>query len=147
MQERFFSMPLLAPLECVEKMAESTVMACVGDTGNASIMAWALLEAPEFAAEVYRAEIGSVETLWVAEIGSRFADSPLRARLALHLTPYAPHACMAFGFWLATLHHKPATAREHARQYARGIGDVARANLDFSPAPESSEAAASSLRC
>jgi AcrR family transcriptional regulator len=147
LRERFFSMPHLTPLECVAKMAESTVMACVGDTGNASIMAWALLETPEFAAEVYRAEIGSIEALWVTEIGTRFADSPLRTRLALHLVPYAPHACMAFGFWLATLHHKPATAQEHASLYAGGIVNVARASLDFSPAPESFGAAPSTLRC
>jgi AcrR family transcriptional regulator len=143
LRERFLSMPHMTPLECVERMAESTVMACVGDIGNASIMAWALLETPEFAADVYRAEIGSIEALWVAEIGKRFADSPLRTRLDVYVVPYAAHACMAFGFWLATLHHKPATAQTHACQYAGGIGSVARAVLDFPS--ESLEPAASSL--
>lgn len=144
LRERFSSIPHMTPLECVESMAEETVMACVGDTGNASIMAWALLETPEFAADVYRAEIGSAEALWVSEIGARFPDSPLRTRLAVYLVPYAAHACMAFGFWLATLHHKPATAQTHARQYAVGIVGFARAVLDFPS--ESLEPAASSLR-
>jgi len=132
LRQRFCSISNMPPLECVERMAESTVMACVDDIGNASIMAWGLREMPEFAAEIYRSEIGSTEALWVTEIGTRFADSPLRTRLAVHLVPYAVHACMAFGFWLATLHHKPATAQAHARQYASGIVDVARAALDFS---------------
>ena len=75
---------------------------------------------PDFAAEVYRAEIGATEALWNAETGTRFGDSLVRSGLAVHLVPYAVHACMAFGFWLAALRHKPATAQAHARQYAGG---------------------------
>jgi AcrR family transcriptional regulator len=133
LREGFFSIPDLPPLECIESMAESTVLACVEDVGNASVMAWGLMELPEFAAEVYRAEIGAVEALWDSEIGTRFADSPVRTRLAVHLMPYAVHACMAFGFWLTTLRHKPATALPHARLYAGGIVDAARAVLNFPP--------------
>ncbi len=128
---RFVSMPDLDPLKWVERIAESTVMACVEASGNASIMAWGLMEIPQFAAEIYRSEIGSTEELWIAEIGTHFADSPMRTSLAVQVVPYAVHACMAFGLWLATLHHKPATARDHARQYASGIVEVARAALDF----------------
>jgi hypothetical protein len=40
---------------------------------------------------------------------------------------------MSFGLWLTTLRHKPATAQAHARQYAGGIVDAARAVLNFSP--------------
>jgi AcrR family transcriptional regulator len=144
LRQRFCSISNMPPLECVERMAESTVLACVDDIGNASIMAWGMMAIPEFAADIYRSEIGSTEVLWVTEIGARFADSPLRTRLAVHLVPYAVHACMAFGFWLATLHHKPATAQAHARQYAAGIVDAARAALDFPS--ESLEPAASPVR-
>ena len=60
-----------------------------------------------------------------------------------NLVPYAVHACMAFGFWLATLRHKTATAQAHARQYAGAVVKVARAVLNIPP--ESFEAAASWL--
>lgn len=143
LRERFFSIPNLPPLECVESMAESTVLACVEVTGNASVMAWGLMEMSEFAADVYRAEIGATEALWNAEIGTHFEDSFVRSRLAVHLVPYAVHACMAFGFWLTTLRHKPATAQAHARQYAGAVVHVARAVLNFPP--ESFEAPASWL--
>jgi hypothetical protein len=43
------------------------------------------------------------------------------------------HACMAFGFWLAALRHRPATAQAHARQYAEGVVDAARMVLSFCP--------------
>jgi AcrR family transcriptional regulator len=135
LRERFFSIPNLPPLECIASMAESTVLACVDENDNASIVVWALMEMPEFATDLYRAEIGATEALWDNEIGTHLADSPLRRRLAVHLVPYAVHTCMAFGLWLATLRHKPATARAHARQYAEAVVNVARGVLDFSPEP------------
>ena len=143
LRKRFFSVPDLPPLECIESMAESTVLACVEDPGNASVMVWGLMEMPEFAADIYRAEIGSTEALWNAEIRTRFRDSLVRSRLAVHLVPYAGHACMAFGFWLATLRHKPATAQAHACQYAGAVVYVARAVLNIPP--ESLEATVSWL--
>ena len=98
-----------------------------------AIMAWALLETPEFAADVYRAEIGATEMMWNSEIWRRFAGSPARPALAIHLVPYVVHACMAFGLWLATLRHKAATARAHARQYAEGVVEAARMVLSLCP--------------
>jgi hypothetical protein len=116
-------------------MAESTILACADGGSNASVMAWALLEMPEFAADVYRSEIGATELMWDSEICTRFAGSPVRGRLAIHLVPYVVHACMAFGFWLATLRHKTETAEAHARQYAEGVVDAAR--MVLTPCPES----------
>jgi AcrR family transcriptional regulator len=133
LRERFFSIPELPRLGCIESMAESTVLACVEEIGNASIMAWGLMEMPEYAADIYRVEIGATEVLWNAETGKRFGDPLVRSRLAVHVVPYAVHTCMAFGFWLTTLRHKPATAQAHARQYAGGIVDAARAVLNFPP--------------
>ena len=92
-------------------------------------MAWALLEMPEFAADVHRAEIGSTEALWITEIADRFGNGRSGARLSIDVVPYAAHACVAFGLWLATLRHTPATAEAHARQYAGGMVHVARAAL------------------
>ena len=129
LQERFTSIPNLAPVECIELMAEATILACAEGECNAALMAWALMETPEFAVEVYRFEIGSAAAIWDAEIAKRFAGSAVRSRLAVHLAPYAAHACMSFGFWLAALRHQPATAAAHARQYAGGLADATRTVL------------------
>ena len=133
LEGRFSSIPNLPPLECIDRMAEATVLACADGEGNASVMAWALLEMPEFAADVYRGEIGATEAMWDSQIRNRFAEPAVRTPLAIHLVPYVVHACMAFGLWLATLRHKAATAQAHARQYAEGVVDAARMVLSFCP--------------
>ncbi len=130
LRDRFLEIPKMPPIQCVESMAEATVLACVDPIGNASVMGRALVEIPDFASDVYRAEVGATEALWNAEIGRRFEGSPVRTRLTVHLVPYAAHTCMAFGFWLAALRHNPATAQGHARQYADGIVHVAQAVLE-----------------
>jgi AcrR family transcriptional regulator len=131
LRDRFFRIASLPPVETLESIAEATVLVCVEGTGNAGIMAWGLMELPEFAADVYRFEIGATEALWDTEIVRRFGHSRVRSRVSVHLAPYAVHACMAFGMWLATLRHKPNTAQAHAHQYAGGIADAARAVLNF----------------
>ena len=67
--------PNLPPLECIDRMAEATILACADGEGNASVMVWALLEMPEFAADVYRGEIGATEAMWDSEIRNRFDRS------------------------------------------------------------------------
>jgi AcrR family transcriptional regulator len=133
LEDRLSAIPDLPALDCIDRMAEATILACADGEGNASVMAWALLEMPEFAADVYRSEIGATQLMWDGEICKRFADSPVRPRLTIHLVPYVVHACMAFGLWLATLRHKAATAQAHARQYAEGVVDAARMVLSFCP--------------
>src|SRR5581483_9178667 len=133
LQQRFLSIPSLSPLECIASMTESTVLACVNETGNVSVMIRGLMEMPDFAAEVYRREIGAIEALWEREIDARFANSPVRTSLAVHVVPYGVHACMAFGFWLTALRHKPPTAQAHAQQYAEGLAGAARTVLSLTP--------------
>ena len=133
LEDRISAIPHLPPLDCIDRMAEATILACADSECNAAVMAWALLEVPEFAADVYRREIGATEAIWDNEIRERFAGSPVRAPLAIHLVPYVVHACMAFGLWLATLRHKAGTAQAHARQYAEGVVGAARMVLSFCP--------------
>jgi AcrR family transcriptional regulator len=135
LRDRLASIPRGTPTQCVESMAEITVMGSASDAGNAVLMAWALLETPECAAELYRNEIGAVRAMWESEMAERFPESSARARLAVHLVPYAVNACLAFGFWLATLRHTPTTATAHARQYATGIGQAASAILNVANEP------------
>lgn len=130
LRSRLASIPPLPPLERIEKMAEATVLACVEDSGNASVILRGLMELPEFAADIYRAEIGATEALWHTEIATHLPPGPLRTGVVVHLAPFAVHACMSFGLWLAALRHKPATAQGHARQYAEALTHVAQAVLD-----------------
>lgn len=128
-RDHFASIPPLPPLETIEKMAEATVLACVDERCSASVMVRGLMELPDLAADIYRAEMGAIEALWTANITTHLPTLPSRNQVAVHVAPYAVHACMSFGLWLAALRHKPATAQGHARQYAEGIGHVARIAL------------------
>ena len=42
LEGRLSSIPNLPPLECIDRMAEATILACAEGEGNASVMAWAL---------------------------------------------------------------------------------------------------------
>jgi hypothetical protein len=55
------------------------------------------LEAPEFAADLYRNEIGSVRILWDREVARHFTTSRTREIVSLHIVPYAVNTCLAHG--------------------------------------------------
>jgi AcrR family transcriptional regulator len=109
----------------IERMAEATMMVCLADAANAMLMSWALLEAPEFATDLYRSEIGSVRILWDREIARRFPFSRMRQLVSLHIVPYAVNTCLAHGLWFATLRHTPESAEPLARQFAISIAQSA----------------------
>ena len=71
----------------------------------------------------------ATEAMSDSGIRKRYGESSVRTRFAVHLVPYVVYACMAFGFWMATLRHKAGTAQAHARQYAQGIVDAAQGRL------------------
>src|ERR1700694_2644111 len=97
-------------IDWIENMAEATMMVCLAGPANAILMNWALLEAPEFATDLYRHEIGSVSILWDREVARHFPASRPREIISLHIVPYAVNACLAHGLWLATLRHPPKSA-------------------------------------
>jgi AcrR family transcriptional regulator len=115
--------------DSVESMAEATMMVCLSDACNAMLMNWALLEAPEFAADLYRNEIGSVRVLWDRELARHFPASRAREIVSLHILPFAVNTCLAHGLWLATLRHTPESAEPLARQFAISIARSASAIL------------------
>jgi AcrR family transcriptional regulator len=117
-------------IDSVENMAEATMMVCLSDESNAMLMNWALLEAPEFAADLYRNEIGSVRVLWDREVARRFPASRAREIISLHIVPFAVNTCLAHGLWLATLRHTPASAAPLARLFAISIARSASVILD-----------------
>jgi len=111
----------------IQHIAEATVTVCVAGAGNSTLTNWALLEDPEYAADLYRHEMGSVELLWIREFAERFPDSRSRRILSVHLVPYAANACLAYGFWLATLHHDAESAAGLVQAFAAGIAQAASA--------------------
>jgi AcrR family transcriptional regulator len=116
-------------IEWIESIAEATMMNCLAGAANAILMSWALLEAPEFATDLYRNEIGSVRSLWDREAARRFPASRPREIVSLHVVPYAVNTCLAHGLWLATLRHTPESAEPLARQFAASIAKSASAVL------------------
>jgi AcrR family transcriptional regulator len=113
----------------IQSIAEATVTVCVAGAGNSILMNWALLEDPEYAADLYRDEVGSVEIVWNRAFTERFPDSRSRRVLSVHLVPYAVSGCLAYGFWLATLRHTTKSAAALAQGFAAGIGQAASALL------------------
>lgn len=109
------------PIDCVASMAEATVLVCVSDVSNAILTNWALLEAPEFAADLHRREIGDICSIWDRLLAARFSA------ISLGLVPYTVHACLAYGYWLASLRHNTQTAAPLAREFAAGIARAASA--------------------
>lgn len=129
LDDRLASIGRKSPLECIESMAEATVSVCVSGASNAVLTNWALLEAPEYAADLHRNEVGSVGIKWQCELALHFPDSRSRVILSIHLVPYAVNACLAYGFWLATLRHTSESATALAQQFAAGVAQAASALL------------------
>jgi AcrR family transcriptional regulator len=109
----------------VERIAEATVKVCASGAGNSILTSWALLEDHDYAANLYRDEIGSVEFLWNRALAERFGDSPSHRILSIHLVPHAVSASLAYGFWLAALRHDESGAAAIAQGFVAGIGQTA----------------------
>lgn len=125
LDRQLFSIAAENQLDWIESMAEATIMICLARAANAILMSWALLEAPEFATDLYRNEIGSVRGLWDREVATRFHASRAREVISLRIIPYAVNTCLAHGLWLATLRHTPESAEPLALQFAVNIAKSA----------------------
>jgi AcrR family transcriptional regulator len=112
-------------IRCVEILAEKTVSVCLTPGANALLTNWALLEAPEYAVDLYRGEAGSVTLMWERKLAECNPRSELVPVLRGRLLPYAIQACLAYGFWLTTLRHTPESAAPVARAFAAGIARLA----------------------
>jgi AcrR family transcriptional regulator len=119
----------------VGRIAEATVTACVDGAVSSILTSWALLEDHDYAADLYRNEIGSVEFVWNRVLEQRFGDSPSRRILSVRLVPYAVSASLAYGFWLAALRHDTAGAAAMAQGFVAGIGQTASALLSGQAKP------------
>ena len=136
LEERLRSVGFESETAALERIAEATVTVCVGGAGNSILMSWALLEDHDYAADLYRNEIGSVEFVWNRALAERFGDSHSRRILSIQLVPYAVSACLAYGFRLAALRHDAGGAAAMAQGFVAGIGQTAPALLSGRARPE-----------
>jgi AcrR family transcriptional regulator len=127
LEARAVSAVFESEVAAVERIAEATVKVCTSGAGNSILTSWALLEDHEYAANLYRDEIGSVEFMWNRTLAQRFGDSPSFRILSIHLVPYAVRASLAYGFWLAALRHDAPGAAAIAQWFVAGIGQTAAA--------------------
>jgi AcrR family transcriptional regulator len=106
-----------------------SVTVCVDGAVSSILTSWALLEDHDYAADLHRNEIGSVEFVWNRALAERFGDSPSGRILSIQLVPYAVSTCLAYGFWLAALRHDADGAAAMAQGFVAGIGQTASALL------------------
>jgi AcrR family transcriptional regulator len=119
--------------DCLASMVEATVDVCLSAATNAVLTEWALLEAPEHAVELHRAEVGRVCMLWECRLAECIRDPRLRALVLMRVVPYSVQACIAYGFWLAALRHSPDTAGPLSHQFAAGIALAATTQVTAGP--------------
>ncbi|MBN9663872.1 MAG: TetR/AcrR family transcriptional regulator [Acidobacteria bacterium] len=100
----------------IERMAEATVLVCVGGPAHAALLNWALLESPGYAIHLYRGEMSAVEELW-----RRGLRRWRGGRLPGEFVPRAVEMCLAYGLWLAACGHTAESAAPLARRFALGL--------------------------
>lgn len=125
LNSRLVSITAENPVNCIEGMAEATIVNCVADTANTTLMNWALLETPEFAVDLYKIEVRSVRRAWNREVIRRFPVTWKKTRVSLNMISNAVSGCLAYGHWLAFQRHTADSAKSLARQFAIGIGHSA----------------------
>ena len=129
LEARLASMQAGTVAECIERMAESTVMACVSGPATAALTGWALLEAPEYAIDLHRQKIGSISLMWQRRLGHGFRGvQPQTHRVFQHIPPLV-HGCLAYGLWLAAIWHTEETAAPLAREFAAFAAQAACATM------------------
>ena len=111
------------PIECIARMAEATVIACVSGRANAILTNWALLEAPEYAIDLHRQEAGAVCLMWEHQLNERYPES-WSSTISIGLVHQAAHACLAYGLWLAALRHTRDTAAALAGEFAERVAQA-----------------------
>jgi hypothetical protein len=125
LEKRLGMVDTLDELDLIVQLAEETITVCISPGTNAALTNWALLEAPEYAPDLHRAEIGSVGMMWrkcLAEFAPNWSP---QIGFSLPFIEFAVNSCLAFGFWLAALGHTPETARGLASHFAGGVARAA----------------------
>lgn len=125
LQVRMSSISASRPRECIETMLEATVSTCLSVDGGPLLTSWALLELPEFGADIQRQEIGFVSAVCDNEFLSRFPNERRVPTVSAYLISSAIQACYAYGLWLGTLRHTTDTAAPLVTQFAAGAADSA----------------------
>lgn len=97
-ERRIASISVRGTVDWIEHAVTATVTACLSTHGGPRLMNWALLELPDFGADVHRHEVCSVAAVWEREISLRTQQGS-----GLPRTPdigCAVQVCYPYAFWL-----------------------------------------------
>jgi AcrR family transcriptional regulator len=111
--------------EWIEHATTAIVTVCLSADGGPMLMNWALLELPEFGADLHRQELGEVAATWEREISLRTHKG--RGLLPMPEIYCAVQTCYSYAFWLGALRHTHVSAAALVRQFAGGAAELARA--------------------
>lgn len=124
LQLKISSLAPATPHHCLEQLFEATVSLCLSGEGGPVLMNWALLEVPEFAADLHRQEIGTVASMWQDKLSARLPDAYCRPVASAYIFGCV-QACYSYALWLGALRHTRATAAALAREFAGGAAEAA----------------------
>lgn len=112
-------------IDAIERMAEATVLVCVCGNAHAVLTNWALLEAPDYAVDLYRDEIRAAGLTWRRVLSERLPASRSHDKLSTEFVPRAVELCLAHGMWLAAQRYTAENAAAPARRFASCVAQSA----------------------
>jgi AcrR family transcriptional regulator len=124
LQLRISSLAPATPRRCIEQLFEATVSVCLSRKSGPVLTNWALLELPEFAADLHRQEIGTVAAIWQEKFCASFPDADCGPVVSAY-TIGCVQACCSYALWLGALRHTHATAVPLAKEFAAGAAEAA----------------------
>ncbi|MDX2152136.1 MAG: TetR/AcrR family transcriptional regulator [Bryobacteraceae bacterium] len=151
MKTRVASLAPARAHQCIQQMVEVTMSLCFTPDVGPLLTNWALLELPEFAAEVHRSEIGLAAAIWQSKLFDCFPNSHCAPVLAGFVMACV-QACYSYSLWLGALRHTDMTVSPLVKEFAVGASESARSliratriqrnrwNAGPPPAPQSSNA-------
>jgi AcrR family transcriptional regulator len=124
LQLRISSLAPAAPRQCIEELFEATISACLKGKSGPVLTNWALLELPEFAADLHRQEIGTVAAIWQENLSARFSDVDSRPVISGY-TFGCVQVCYSYALWLGAVRHTQETAAPLAKEFTAWAAEAA----------------------
>jgi AcrR family transcriptional regulator len=121
---RISSLAPATPRQCIEQLFQETVSVCLLVKSGPVLTNWALLELPEFGADLHRQEIGTVAAIWQEKFYATFPDVDSGPVVSAY-TIGCVQACYSYALWLGALRHTPATAAPLAKEFAAWATEAA----------------------
>lgn len=100
----------------LEQAVEAVVTVCLSAEGGPMLMNRALLESPEFGADLQWQEMRCVAAIWEQEISLRIQHDQPRQLLSTSEIYCAVQTCYSYALWLGALRHTHASAAALVRR-------------------------------